>query len=388
MAYLKIAAMQLSFPETLLIIFFILYFFTFFFISLGWNQLSEIPLTTPLQPISVSILIAARNEADTLPLVLNDLLHQSYPPEWFDIIIIDDHSDRSIAGLDAITTFPANNLKIIELQGNKQGKKAALLEGAKQSTAELLLFTDADCRVPPDWIRVMVNYYQHSLAELLIGLVDYTSNPGFIGNFYRADLLSLVVSGAGTAKLGIPTLCNGANLAVKRTRYYGLSEMLNIKIPSGDDIFLLHALKKLDRKAITVVKDKRSVVLTNPPKRIIDFFNQRTRWASKSFKYTDMATISLAILVYLTNTALLVALLLKISGSLSWFIFSVLVAIKILADCLILAAGLWFFGNKKIVFLIPFYEVLYSFYAIVTPLPGIMNLYNWKGRNSKLYNLY
>ena len=42
-------------------------------------------------PASVDIIIAARNEEENIKNLLASLLDQTYPPELFEIIIVDDN---------------------------------------------------------------------------------------------------------------------------------------------------------------------------------------------------------------------------------------------------------------------------------------------------------
>lgn len=382
MAYIKIAIMHLSLIEIILCIILGTYILIFLLIFIGWHQLNEILSDSELPSVSVSVIIAARNESSTLPLLLNDLYHQLYPKEYFDIIIIDDHSEQSVGELDQVKNFPLNNLKVVSLSNNKFGKKQALLLGASQSKAELLLFTDADCRIGERWIQTFVKYYYRNASDCLIGLVTYEPEPGFFQSFYQADLVSLVVSAAGTASLGFSTICNGANFAVKRNIYSKYAERSYTNINSGDDVYLLHALKK-NNKSITVVKNKAGIVRTKAPITIKDFLNQRIRWASKGIQYNDTATVLLALLVYMSNFSLLSAILFSFLGWITWFVCIILFFLKIITDCLLLTAGLRYFEIKRIIYLVPFYELLYPLYALVMPILGILNLYTWKGRSAR-----
>jgi cellulose synthase/poly-beta-1,6-N-acetylglucosamine synthase-like glycosyltransferase len=282
--------------------------------------------------------------------------------------------------MESVRTYPGHNLMIIELPVNKQGKKEALVEGVRQSHSELLLFTDADCRVQSQWIKTIVRYYCKYSSNCLIGMVDYQYKPGILRNFWHVDLISLVVSGAGTASLGSATLCNGANLAIKKSAYNKVTDQIKMHITSGDDIFILHALKKLKESVITVVKNRNAIVCTNPPETTSDFFNQRIRWASKGLNYNDVSTILLALIVFLTNLILIVTFLLTLTGVIGWILLLILFTLKLTADCLIIAAGLKFFQNMKLLFLIPFYELFYPFYALFTSILGISRPYSWKGR--------
>ena len=80
--------------------FFILWFYY------GWVKLNSFIPTHKTANIFVSIVIAARNEAENLPLLLNDLAKQSYPENLFEIVIVDDHSTDKTVDLVKQIGFP------------------------------------------------------------------------------------------------------------------------------------------------------------------------------------------------------------------------------------------------------------------------------------------
>jgi biofilm PGA synthesis N-glycosyltransferase PgaC len=349
---------------------------------LAWYSWKKLPENEPLNPIpklTISILVAVRNEPFTLPLLLSDLSRQNYPPELFEIIVIDDHSDTKLSFVPEVRDYPGSNLRLYDLPDNRLGKKEALLEGAKYSKGEILLFTDADCRVSPDWIRSHAEKYLQEQPGLIIGLVDFQTEKNFFQAFSRIDFLSMVISSAGCAGLKKPVLCNGANLSVRKELYTNLSHQLRNSIFSGDDVFLLHAVKKLKNEKISVLKKHDSIVKSKPPVNFREFIHQRLRWASKSKNYSDRDTIALASLVLLTNLFLVVAAILCLLSD-RILVFTALLLIKTTADLILLSSGLKFFGGMKQLFLLPLFEILYPFYVLFFGFGSLFLKISWKGR--------
>lgn len=357
------------------------YFFVFILIVYGWQKPSLKQEENHHKQVSVSIIIAARDEKETLPILISDLFSQTYPVSLYDVIVVDDHSSFRVQEIQELKKPEYAGLRILTLTPDKRGKKAALIEGARQSNATMLLFTDADCRVNREWISTMVKHFRNSGADMIIGLVDYINSGGFLNNFYRADLLSLVVSGAGAANIGMPVMCNGASMAVRRSVYPDSSSELRNDIKSGDDVFLLHALKK-NKKKIRFIKDQNTIVRTKPPKNLAEFLNQRARWASKGTKYTDVATIVLAILVASTNILLLISTFLAATGNLEWKYYIPILALKIIPDFMILASAYAFFGKRRALVFYPVYFLIYPVYAGISVISGIFGLYTWKNNNT------
>jgi cellulose synthase/poly-beta-1,6-N-acetylglucosamine synthase-like glycosyltransferase len=101
-------------------------------------------------------------------------------------------------------------------------------------------------------------------------------------------------------------MCNGANLIIRRTTYLEYINSINASIASGDDMFILHALKK-NKSKIDYLYDSNYIVKTKGTNSLKKFLLQRIRWAAKSINYTDPTTIFTAIIVALINIFLFFA---------------------------------------------------------------------------------
>ncbi|KEQ56475.1 44'-diaponeurosporenoate glycosyltransferase protein [Marine Group I thaumarchaeote SCGC AAA799-E16] len=93
----------------------------------------------------VSVILPARNEEEFLGKCLDSLIDQDY--ENYEIIVIDDSSEDSTGKI--ISEYAKENSKVIHVSARPKpegwmGKNWACMEGYKQATGELLLFTDAD----------------------------------------------------------------------------------------------------------------------------------------------------------------------------------------------------------------------------------------------------
>jgi hypothetical protein len=109
----------------------------------------------------VSVIFAARDEAEKLPGALETLLAQDYPQ--FEIVAVNDRSqDRTRAILREFE--PAHpNLKVLdvtELPPGWLGKPHALVAGFEQSRGEWIVFTDADVHFAPDVLSRAVGLAQ------------------------------------------------------------------------------------------------------------------------------------------------------------------------------------------------------------------------------------
>ena len=96
---------------------------------------------------SVSVILAARNEAARLPGRVANLLEQRYPGP-LEIIVVSDGSTDGTA--EAVAPFRAAGVQLIELPAG--GKPVALNAGVAAASGELLVFADARQRFAPDAI--------------------------------------------------------------------------------------------------------------------------------------------------------------------------------------------------------------------------------------------
>jgi hypothetical protein len=145
----------------------------------------------------------------------------------------------------------------------------------------------------------MVNAFRDD-TRMVFGPVSYFEKRGLTAKFQTLEFLGLVASGAGAALAGIPFLCNGANLAYRKDAFRQVKGFDgNEKYLSGDDVFLLHKMKKeFGRKAVIFNDDETSIVKTYPAPNMRKFLSQRVRWASKSKGYKDGLSILTAIVVF------------------------------------------------------------------------------------------
>ena len=103
-----------------------------------------------------------------------------------------------------------------------------------------------------------------------------------------------------TAKAGHAVMCSGANLIVRREAWLACEPDLHPEIPSGDDMFLLEAMKKRGYK-IAVIDEPDFTAVVHPASTWRAFFRQRMRWAGKAPKYTDPDIIRCGALVVAVN---------------------------------------------------------------------------------------
>jgi len=126
-------------------------------LAFGIPRVKRLADVTPLQDAecpSVSILFAARDEAEKLPGALETLLALDYPR--YEVVAVNDRSEdgtREILDNAARTNPRLKVVHVNSLPSGWLGKPHALQQGYEHASGEWLIFTDADVHFSPDLLR-------------------------------------------------------------------------------------------------------------------------------------------------------------------------------------------------------------------------------------------
>lgn len=339
-----------------------------------WNVQNKNPR------ISLSVVIAVRNEETYLPFLLNDLVNQDYQQKFFEVIIVDDHSFDHTPGIIHEFINKYRNIRYLRLSGNDEGKKAALHHGIMASRHQYILTTDADCRLSSDWIKNMADCFEEIRSDMIVGPVLMQGGKSFFSKFQMLEFLSLQGSTAGAIKDGNPVMCNSANLGFRKEAYVEVTGDINYKISSGDDVFLLHALHNLGNKKIFFIKNRNSVVSTPVQTDVFGFISQRRRWASKSRHYKSKTSIYTALVVLLINFYTVICLLGGLTDARLFLIAIFIFFSKSVIDFIFLNSVARFFNQEKLMIFFPFMQVVYFFYISFIAIASVTGNFDWKGR--------
>lgn len=330
--------------------------------SSGWNKLYSLEDS---QDVKLTIIVAFRNEADKLPELLKNLQAQNYPLSLVQFIFVDDFSEDN--SFDVVNSF---SFKKTLLQSPRPGKKAAIEYALKNANNDIILTTDADCSLGPNWIRKLINPFIEENAQLVFGPVVFSDHTTLFYKFQAIEFMSLIASGAGAAGNNRPFMCNAANMAFRKSIFVSNQGY----IASGDDVFLLHHVKR-NKGRIFFVKEREAIVRTNPKPTLSDFINQRKRWASKSSSYKDRSALWSAFLVFSTNFFLIYFIIM-----LQFKIFILMYLFKSIIDYLFLRKVSVFFHFQKLMHLFWILQIIYPFYIVWVSVASQFYSYNWKNR--------
>ena len=106
---------------------------------------------------SVSVVIAARNEEKNISHLLDDLIEQTIDKNNFEVIVSNDRSEDKTEKIISEYSKQYEYIKSFHIKRKNEmaSKKYALEQAIKKSKGEIILATDADCRVPKHWATSM-----------------------------------------------------------------------------------------------------------------------------------------------------------------------------------------------------------------------------------------
>lgn len=319
----------------------------------------------------VSILIAVRNEEHNIPKFLEGLSNQHYPKEKIQILIgNDDSEDQS---LDLLMRAANDQIQIVDIRdqvSGLQGKMNVLAQLVKLAKGQLLLYTDADMSLNPEWIQGMVS--------------SVDTNPGLVGGFtsipphnYFLALQNVDLHfGQGMLKvlndLGIGISVLGNNMLVSKSKLDESGGYDDLDFSVVEDVSLLKRLTESGHKAILSYNESTHIstsgesswrLLMSQRRRWMDGFKMTPVWLKLIILLKFSFLPALIYLVYQTPIFIL-GLLLKVALSLL-FIKEIERNVK----------------SKNSVFIILLFEVFEPILYYSTLICSVLPIkINWKGR--------
>lgn len=210
------------------------------------HRLREVPVQRGLS-VSISVVVAARNEAGTIEQALQSLLAQQY--EKFEVIVANDRStDDTGAILERIgTQHPQLKLVTIDdLPPKWLGKNHALHIAAQQATGDYILFTDADVVMQPTTLARALSFCEQHDVDHIAVFPDLPAPNYWTGAFFALFGLGFLMltqpwfvrNGRTPLPAGI-----GAFNMVRRSAYLAIGGHTTFALRPEDDVALAVRLR-------------------------------------------------------------------------------------------------------------------------------------------------
>jgi cellulose synthase/poly-beta-1,6-N-acetylglucosamine synthase-like glycosyltransferase len=259
---------------------------------------------------TVSIVVAARNEEDTIHRSLESLADLDYPVDKLEVILVDDQStDRTHEIMQSVAQRSQHFkvVRVTEQEGHLRGKANAIAIGIDHSHGEIVFLTDADCVVPRSWIKAMLNEYDEG-TELVASYTLLDSNSSFEG-MQSLDWAFLHTLAAGGVGLGKPLSCFGNNLTFRRRAYEEVGGYRNIPFSVTEDFALFTAITRRTPWKYSYLLSTESLVMSLPCRTLMELLRQKKRWAVGGLEMKTKGIVLMALGVSVNLLLLLVPFL-------------------------------------------------------------------------------
>lgn len=352
-----VAAISMVFYSVLILIFY-----------QGWNKINAfVPKGNEVNLEPLSVVVPCRNEEKNIRALIACMAQQSN--QNFELIIVNDHSTDMTRRFIQQAQQHYSKVKLIDAVGT--GKKNALREGILASQYPFIVTTDADCLPSFHWLESLASFQRKSNADLIICPVKLSGKDSFFSYIQILEFTTLVASAAGAAGAGMPVLCNGANLVVRKKIWLKAQQDLKLKEQSGDDIFLLESVKK-QKGIIRFLKSESAFVTTKQADNLLQLIKQRRRWSAKSRFYTDWQLIATAFIVFMINLMILVLGVLVFDSPVALAAVGTLFVTKYVVDSLFLSLVRKFFQLNNIWLYSFLLSLFYPFYIVFVGLSSLV----------------
>lgn len=354
-----------------------------------WKRLPECTVPFGFKATTrITVVIPARNEAANIGSCLQSLLQQDYPPELMEVIVVDDFSSDDTPTL--VRRAADQRVRLLELRdfvppaGLIAYKKKALETGIASASGALIATTDADCVLPPLWLKTLAFLHQEKQAAFIAGPVSFFEEKNLLERFQSLDYLGMMVLTGAAIQRGQPHLANGANLAYPKIVFDAVGGFSGTDhLASGDDMLLLQKIAKQHAPNAHFAKSNKALVLTHAKPTLPEFLSQRLRWASKSAAFRNLGLLwTLGVVFGLCWAILLSALLVPFVGFKMLFLFGLLFLVKSVADYALLSTACRYFGRPDLLrFFWPAQFLHIAYIAFIGLVSVFRKSYVWKGRS-------
>ena len=213
---------------------------------------------------SVSLIVAAHNEESVIERRLDNLLALDYPAELLEVVVASDASTDATDEL--VQAVAASEPRVRLLQCPRGGKVAAQNQAVRETTGEILAFSDANAQWKPDALRKLVRNFADPDVAYVCGGHFYEAADGTNreGTYWRFEAwLRRSESMLGSITGGI-----GPIYSVRRTDYVDVDPRF------GHDLALPYLMVQRGRRAVF---EPDAVAWEKPSTNIEDEYRRKVR---------------------------------------------------------------------------------------------------------------
>jgi cellulose synthase/poly-beta-1,6-N-acetylglucosamine synthase-like glycosyltransferase len=336
---------------------------------------------------SISIIVCMHNEERNAAKCLDKLVVQDYPPDRFEIVVV---NDRSTDGTGRILKQYAeeysfiHHIDILKIDKNFAPKKYAIDQAINFAKGEIILLTDADGRPTNQWAKEVSSLFSEPIG-MVIGYAPYNAEvpqTKLWDRLLSLEYFSQASVAAASCGVGYPLTCVGTNMAYRKVVYNQLGGFgIYKKLHTGDDDLFLQRVREETDWQIAYASAPQSHVYNEPPTTWQKFYQQRIRYASKGFKYPFRITLIL-ILFYFLNLLLLGSPLLLLNCTNCILPFLAILFLKLSSEFSFLKLASSYLEDKRFLNLFPVAFILHIPYVVFFGLFAQILIFKWGDHSS------
>ena len=308
---------------------------------------------------------------------LESLERLDFPQDKFEIIFVDDHSADKTSSIISSYCNNHHNWKLISLDkmGKRlRGKKNALQTGISQAKGTLIFTTDADCVVPPKWLKIMSGYFTSDIS-MVLGYSPLIYSKKWYFRLLQFDNLFSAIVSAATAKLSYPFTSVGRNMAYRKDAYEHVGGFVSLKkYRSGDDVHLTGQFRSYIDGLIDFCAEEDTFVKTQIPSTDLEVLQQQIRKNSKTLQLSSWSILGMSMILLYYIVLILFPFIVP-----SWLtVWLFLLFLKFLTEFILLKKAAKIFKQSDLIPHLPLMQLLYPPYIIIFSTIGLFQFYQWK----------
>lgn len=113
----------------------------------------------------ISVIIPVYNDPDGISMTLDSLVDQDYPPNLYEIVVVDNDSDDET--IEVVLDYQENYPRIVKLSRETeiQSSYAARNTGIREAEGEIIAFLDSDMWVDSDYLKGVSHTFNKVLSK-------------------------------------------------------------------------------------------------------------------------------------------------------------------------------------------------------------------------------
>lgn len=328
----------------------------------------------------VSVVVPARNEEENIEICINSISKSDYPIDKYEIIAVNDRSnDRTLDILLSLQNH-ISNLKVVNIDEahqhiNLKGKPGALQSGIDEANGEIIMMTDADCKVGSKWIKKISACYKNKK----IGFVASFTNIEGKGLFNRIQAIEWIYMhtlGCAGIGLGQPLGCFGNNISIRKSDFDEIGGFEKIRFSVTEDLALITEFHK-QGKGIIYLVDEDADIETLPCRTFGEYFKQHHRWAVGGMELGWKA-----VFFVLSSLSLWVGLITSMIISNYW-LFATFLLLRIIGDYIVILPSILRLKKKELIGWIVPSVIFFVALEIIVPFLLFKKTISWKDQSFK-----